>query len=578
MSKKAFTGALAVLLTVTLVTPAALLSVPPRAQAAGQSCIGGVIGGVIGSAAASAVTVPVSDKPDTAVNSSTAGSTAASCVYEMILIPLAKAAIRAILQQMTASVISFINGNNGTGHPSFVPNLSVHLQAVGDAVAVSFIARTATAFNSPFGHAISSSLQLNYNLQTSLAGFYRANQCTLFGASPNVNSFLAGNWSQGGVGAWMALTTQNQNNPYTLYQAALGQLGVNVGQAQADRRQDLSQSGGLLSWCGGDSTATPSMTISQETAGAAQAQCINNGGTADQCQTVYDTYLGDVGTSVAVSPKTPCTNPDGTPAKVLTPGSVVKSEADQALGAGWSQLISAQDIDTSLTLIAGALIGQVLGGVGGMLGASVTVNGRPAITTQLQNFSASNAAAASAASSLAQTTITTLGTYTTAWSTITTAANTASSSVIALQNSCPQQTNAVQTALANEIAPVISQGTQALTSAAFTRALANRVLAEAAAATSATTASNGAAGALGADTQALAAAPPSIADVVNAQTSAGTSTGARATPSGSLTVSGGTIVDQMNLISANADAMRPSCNIPGAATTADIPPFQGTGG
>ena len=45
-----------------------------------------------------------------------------------------------------------------------------------------------------------------------------------------VNAYLNGNWSQGGVGAWFALTTQIQNNPYTKYQSSQSQLSTIVGE------------------------------------------------------------------------------------------------------------------------------------------------------------------------------------------------------------------------------------------------------------------------------------------------------------------------------------------------------------
>ena len=101
---------------------------------------------------------------------------------------------------------------------------------------------------------------------------------------------------------------------------------------------------------------------------------------------------------------------------------------------------------------------------------------------------------------------------------------------------------------------------------AATQALIARTEADVLAATSETAGTSGAAGALSADTQALGAAPPTTADVVNAQSAATVTGRATASPDGSLTVSGGTLIDQMNLISTNAEALKTSVCIEPSAT------------
>ncbi len=60
---------------------------------------------------------------------------------------------------------------------------------------------------------------------------------------------------------------------------------------------------------------------------------------------------------------------------------------------------------------------------------------------------------------------------------------------------------------------------------------------------------------LNTDLAALAVAPPTDAAVASAQVDAGTTGAATASPAGSLTVSGGTLVDRMNLLNFNATAL-----------------------
>jgi hypothetical protein len=587
-----FLTGLAILFTLTLVAPAIFFIAPQRvqAQAGAIGCVSGVAAGLASLVIEAVKNVPATSPAGEAGSITTAGATLGSCVDDTILKPFARLMARIVLQQITTSTINWITGKNGNGQPSFVVNLSLNLQSVGDAVALPFINQIRTGFNSPFGSAISSALQVNYNQKTSLAGFFSANQSTLPGSLQSQQAFLAGNWSQGGIPAWFALTTQCQNNPYCLYQTSESQLGSNVSQAQTNRRQDLIQSQGFLSWCG--TTAAAAQTQSQASGGyqACIDQCNNASGgytasCADSCATNFSQSGGSIGgaTSNGINPGASCTNSDGTPGNIQTPGSVIHDYTQKAVvGAGIDQLVSAQDLDQALGAIALALVNQVLSG-SGLLGASApSSSSRPSAMTLLQSYAASNAAAATSATSLAQMTLAQLGTYTGAWNTITAAANTAKTSVDALVTYCnaqakapyaspsviTAQVNAAQTALATLIAPILAQAQAALSSAAITQTLALKVQSEAAAMTSVTSATTGAAGALTADTQALTAAPPSTANVVNAQADA-TATGAavalprpvypNTTPTVSLTVSGGTLVDRMSLISTNATKLQATC-------------------
>src|SRR3989344_8405212 len=110
---------------------------------------------------------------------------------------------------ITAGVIAFVIGKaNGTGVPQFVVDVQRSLQTVGDSRALAFFDQYGRNSNSPFAASITSSLRNSYLQKTSLAGFWAANMNTLARFSPDVNAYLAGNWSQGGVAAWFALTTQ----------------------------------------------------------------------------------------------------------------------------------------------------------------------------------------------------------------------------------------------------------------------------------------------------------------------------------------------------------------------------------
>jgi hypothetical protein len=571
MSRTFFTNALLIVLIITLVAPTVFFIAPQKASASSLSCIGGLLG-IGGSAATGATAVPVTNLSIQNATVSSAGSTGSSCINDVILIPLARMAIRALLQQMTASVINWINGSNGTGQPSYVQNTQAHFQGVGDSQANAFFAQFAASIASPFAAAIASSLRANYLQNTSGAGFWAANQCTL---PKNLDDFLFGNWSQGGVAAWFALTTQIQNNPYTLYQASEAHLsdliGPGIGGAIGARAAELAWGSGFLSWCGAAGTSyTPG------TPGA------NGSG---------------------VSPGDPCHDSNGNPGTIKTPGSVVHGYVQTAVvNSPFAQLISANDIDNSFDAIVSALLGQVLGGVGGLFGASSpsysngSSGSRPPITTQLQTYSSSNSTATQSASQTAQSVSTQISTFTNAWQTINATASAASSTVTSLANFCTAaadtaalallnspatpanapwaisgamadlnsihsvfidasraQAVAAQTAIITEIAPLPVQAQAAINAVSATQALALQVQSEAS--------SKPPASGLASDIAVLSAMPPSITDVANAQQNAQVLGGAKASPAGSLTVSGGSLVDQLNLISSNAATLKTTvCN------------------
>ncbi len=473
---------------------------------------------------------------DALTNAGTLGATSGSCVNEVILKPLARAMIRLVLQQVTASIINWINNTPGTGRPSFVMNLTLHLQSVGDAVALPFINQVRTALNPQFGAAIASSLLANYALGTSVGGFLAGNQSTLARVSSNPSAFLAGNWSRGGIPAWFALN-QNQNNPYVLYPAAQSELQKLVSQAQTNRRQDLSQSGGFLSWCGNNST-TASACV-PDSNGACPAHCITS---ENEEQARCSPRAG-------INPGTSCIDSDGKQVNAQTPGTVIRDYTKEVLTADIAQLINPNDINAALVAIFTAAINQGIKGLTtGLFGASETSSARPqAITSQLYNSATSNLNATQSANSIAQAKLSQISDYTAAWGAIGTAANSALGSATSLKNNpaCASQVSAADTAI-GEATSVVNQAQAAQSSVSATRDLALKVQQEA----------TGNPTLAATDAQKLSTMPPSAAEVTSAEENARTTLpGATANPAGSLLVSGGTIFDRMNLLSVNANAL-----------------------
>jgi hypothetical protein len=236
-----------------------------------------------------------------------------------------------------------------------------------------------------------------------------------------------------------------------------------------------------------------------------------------------------------------------------------------------------------LGAIVNTLVNQMLGG-GGLFGASQSPSPtQPSVTTQLQTYTPNNTSATQSAVAIAQSALDRVTAYTSALNIIVAAANTASASLSDLENFCTAaaaahpddatfvaaataQASAAQSAITNNVAPVLSQAQAAFVFASTTQAFATQVAAEAISGTPAVSSDAiNQAGVLSNDVQSLADTniyPPSVADVAIAQSNASATGGGSANPAGSLTVSGGTTVDQMNLISANANALKGSVCTP----------------
>ena len=510
MSRNSIITAVAILLTVSFIVPATFFIAPQRvsAKAGAVTCVGGAIAGLM------AFFLPAIGTKDALTGGATTATGVASiadCVQKLVIIPLARQLIHQIIQATTASIINWINGNNGTGQPSFVLNLSLHLQAVSDAVALPFINQIQQVMNPAFASGIASSLLLKYAQGTSVGGFLSTQQSTLGLYTPNQGTFLAGgNWTPA---AWFALTTQNNNNPYMIAAAAENKLGSLVAQAQANRRQDLVQGRGFLSWCGPSTSG---------------------------------------GSGSSISPTASCRLDGGGEGNVKTPGVAIQEFVKEATNADFASLINPADIDSSIAAIFGAALQQgmnsIFGGTG-LFGASQTTSFRPqAITTALQSSAIANSGTITSANTAANAALTRLQAYTTAWNAIGGAAGTAQSSLNSLKFTCTTQSSAADTGLAS-VNAVLAQAQTALNAVSGTQALALQVQQDAQDTTAAGLAR------LNTDMQALAAAPPTAADVTSAQVNATVTGGATASPFGSLTVSGGTLVDQMNLINLNATAM-----------------------
>lgn len=178
---------------------------------------------------------------------------------DYVLDKLAYIAAKQILHQMTVSVVNWVNSGY-EGKPAFLTNPSGFFLDAADQVTGDFLAENGPLRRlcSPWSVDIRVALALQ-QLQTSYNGISSGRYtCTLSsvisnyrGATVNgysIDGFLDGDFKQGGWPAFIALTTERQNNPYGSYLQAYSDQLYAIQQKKGSIAADLQQGNGFLSW------------------------------------------------------------------------------------------------------------------------------------------------------------------------------------------------------------------------------------------------------------------------------------------------------------------------------------------
>ncbi|MDB5244989.1 MAG: hypothetical protein JWN90_94 [Parcubacteria group bacterium] len=372
------------------------------------------------------------------------------------------------IQSITRSTVNWIN-SGFKGSPAFVSDLQNNLKYLGDAVANDFFNHLnatvvdVTGFNikSPFQTQLNQKLRAAYYQETS--GLLGLSAYDLQGHSKDPKAFLNGDFSQGGFNGFFSASQNPANNPFAAYKLASAQLWASIDAAAQQRKMEITNGRGFLSWRGAcnpapDTTltnaATPGATsvdlnALDNAAGSAAAAAL--GQTPTSAQTAPKTTNNSAKAPVSLSQAEGCRNQ-----AVRTPGSVIESQLEGALGTGIRQLELADSINEIVGALMGQLVNQVLGS-GGLLGVSQpSSGGGTSYITQATDASQLSTVATSLANGVAQNIAndrTAVSTYQTNWQTVLTAAN-------AAQKACgatPEITDIINAATVN-----IASSTQAL--------------------------------------------------------------------------------------------------------------------
>ncbi len=276
-------------------------------------------------------------------------------VKNYVLDGLAWSVAKIMLQQVTASVVNWIN-SGFQGSPAFLTNPGAFFADTADQITGAFIANTGVLAQlcSPFSIDIRLGLALSggtnntrykctlntlvQNVQKStisVNGQVTSNGATVAsgGVTANgagqtsMNSFMAGDFTQGGWPAYTAMVTQPQNNFYGAFLQAKSDLSQQIANKQNNIRLDLQMGRGFMSWQKCTDVETDLLPDFPET--------------DDSLSKKVDPKTGDVSYQDC---------------ETQTPGSVIAGSIDKSLGIPQDTL----NIAGSINQIVGALFAQLV--------------------------------------------------------------------------------------------------------------------------------------------------------------------------------------------------------------------------
>ncbi len=294
-------------------------------------------------------------------------------VKSYVLDTLAWTFAKILLQQITASVVNWIN-SGFQGNPSFLTNPERFFLDVGDQITGDFIANTGvlSGLCTPFNIDIRLALALGQSRQ------HPRYSCTLGSVIQNVQNstingysiggFMGGDFRQGGWPAFITMTTDPQNNAIGAYITAQSDLLQRIGVTEDRQKQDLIQGGGFLSWkkCSDVSTDDMASQRDFDEGMGADYSALNKSGN----QSVgmgKDVYTGgNLSVDKKVDKKTGTVTYRN--CETQTPGSVIGGSVNKALGIPQDTLNLADSINEIVGALMTQLVSQVL--TGGLRGAS----------------------------------------------------------------------------------------------------------------------------------------------------------------------------------------------------------------
>jgi hypothetical protein len=259
---------------------------------------------------------------DTVADTSSSASEETLVEKEYVLDGIAFAVVQIALQTIAKATIRWIR-SGFSGSPAFVTDLEGYLKNSADKIAGDFIyGSDLNVLCSPFQLDVRIALQLKYATRDAPA------RCTLSGVVNNVEGFLGGNFTDGGLPGWFSMTVNPSNNYFGASAIAESQLLDRIAQNKENNLKKLDWGKGFLS--------------------------------KEECKGTDDG-------------KQKCS--------IVTPGDTISNALNDALHTGERSLLQADEINEVISALFGQLAVMAFEGARGVLGLDESGSGNGASPT-----------------------------------------------------------------------------------------------------------------------------------------------------------------------------------------------------
>lgn len=247
---------------------------------------------------------------------------------EGVLDPLGQTAAKVAVQSIMRSTINWAN-NGFNGSPAYITNLENDMRRFADYEADRFLDAYIGSGNidSPFRDRVANTLREEFRRSTANNAFIQSSRYTLRTYAPNDEAFVRGDFSQGGLRAWVEAWRNDQNNIFGAIRSARDALNGQVRVSVSNRQTELNWSRGILSWC-----AEPEASAAATEEGPTSLTPPPPGGSSD-CQ-------------------------------VQTLGSFTHQRINDVLGADIASLVAADELDEMYAALLSGLANKIISGSG----------------------------------------------------------------------------------------------------------------------------------------------------------------------------------------------------------------------
>ncbi len=279
---------------------------------------------------------------------------------DFVLNGLAWSVAKVLVQQLTASIVNWIN-TGFDGSPAFLTNPQGFFLNIADDITGEFISQSGALQNLCSPWNIDIRLAIGLGQTQSLRKKYACTLNTIIGNAKNatvngysIEGFTSGDFRQGGWPAFISLTTEPQNNLYGTYLQAKSDLEGQILGKQNAVNNDLNRGNGFLSSekCQPRINPTTGKALTANDLGLNQSDLAQLNATGKTSAGSGTQYRANKDPESGVIIYESCS--------VQTPGSVISSALTKNLDSGREQLLLADSINEITSALFAQLITQVL--------------------------------------------------------------------------------------------------------------------------------------------------------------------------------------------------------------------------